>query len=71
MGKAAVVSDSGMLPELVRDGLSGFVVKPEPQQLAERMERILRNDEQRMRFFEANAKKIAAEEWNYTAQARN
>ncbi len=69
MGKAAVVSDSGMLPELVRDGLSGFVVKPEPQQLAERMERILRNDEQRMRF-EANAKKIAAEEWNYTAQAR-
>lgn len=69
MGKAAVVSDSGMLPELVRDGFSGFVVKPEPQQLAERMERILRNDEQRMRF-EMNAKKIAAEEWNYTAQAR-
>ena len=26
MGKAAVVSDNGMLPELVQDGISGFVV---------------------------------------------
>jgi glycosyltransferase involved in cell wall biosynthesis len=69
MGKAAVVSDSGMLPELVQDGLSGFVVRSDPHQLADRMERILRNDEQRIRF-EKNAKKIAAEEWNYGAQAR-
>ena len=69
MGKTAVVSDSGILPELVRDGFSGFVVKPDPQQLAERMESLLRNDEQRTSF-EKNAKKIAAEEWNYTAQAR-
>jgi glycosyltransferase involved in cell wall biosynthesis len=69
MGRAAIVSDSGMLPELVRDGFSGFVVKPDPQQLADRMEHILKNDEQRISFGE-NAKKIAAEEWNYTAQAR-
>jgi len=69
MGRAAIVSDSGMLPELVRDGFSGFVVKPDPQQLADRMEHILKNDEQRISF-EENAKKIAAEEWNYTAQAR-
>ena len=69
IGKTAVVSDSGILPELVRDGFSGFAVKPDPQQLAERMESILRNDEQRTSF-EKNAKKIAAEEWNYTAQAR-
>jgi len=69
MGRAAIVSDSGMLPELVRDGFSGFVVKPDPQQLADRMEHILKNDEQRISF-EENAKKIATEEWNYTAQAR-
>jgi len=69
MGKAAVVSDSGMLPELVRDGFSGYVVKPDPHQLAERIEHILKDDERRMRF-EMNAKKIAAEEWNYGAQAK-
>jgi glycosyltransferase involved in cell wall biosynthesis len=69
MGKAAIVSDSGILPELVREGLSGFVVKADPHQLADRMERVLRDEKQR-RAFETNAKKIAAEEWNYTAQAR-
>lgn len=69
MGKAAIVSESGMLPELVRDGLSGFVVKADPHQLADRMERVVRDENQR-RAFEVNAKRIAAEEWNYTAQAR-
>ena len=69
MGKAAIVSESGMLPELVRDGLSGFVVKSDPHQLADRMERVVRDENQR-RAFEVNAKRIAAEEWNYAAQAR-
>jgi len=69
MGKAAVVSDNGMLPELVQDGISGFVVKSDPIQLAEKMELILK-DEQKRIGFEENAKKVAAEEWNYTAQAR-
>ncbi|MBP1733863.1 MAG: glycosyl transferase group 1 [Deltaproteobacteria bacterium] len=69
MGKAAVVSDSGMLPELVRDNVSGFVVKQDPHELADRMERVLRDETQRC-IFEKNAKKIAAEEWNYPAQAR-
>jgi len=69
MGKAAVVSDNGMLPELVQDGISGFVVKSDPIQLAEKMELILK-DEQKRISFEENAKKVAAEEWNYTAQAR-
>lgn len=69
MGKAAIVADSGMLPELVQDGVSGFVVKSDPQQLADRMERVLRNEEQRKNF-EANARRIATQEWNYHAQAR-
>lgn len=69
MGKTAIVSDSGMLPELVRDHVSGFVVKPDPHELADRMERVLRDEAQRS-IFEKNAKKIAAEEWNYPAQAR-
>jgi hypothetical protein len=33
------------------------------------MERVLRDETQRC-IFEKNAKKIAAEEWNYPAQAR-
>jgi glycosyltransferase involved in cell wall biosynthesis len=69
MGKAAIVSDSGMLPELVRDGVSGFVVGQDPQELADRMERVL-VDEMLKSAFEKSAQKIAAEEWNYSAQAR-
>jgi glycosyltransferase involved in cell wall biosynthesis len=69
MGKAAIVSDSGMLPELVRNGHSGFVVKQDPRQLADGMERILVDEKQR-KSFETNAKKIAVEKWNYAAQAR-
>lgn len=70
MGKAAIVSDSGMLPELVRDNISGFVVKQDPLQLADRMERVLRDEKQRS-VFEMNAQKIAADEWSYITQARN
>jgi glycosyltransferase involved in cell wall biosynthesis len=69
MGKAAIVADSGMLPELVRDGVSGYVVKADPHELADRMERVLKDEGQR-NTFEKNAQKIAAEEWNYSAQAR-
>jgi glycosyltransferase involved in cell wall biosynthesis len=69
MGKAAIVSDSGMLPELVRDGVSGFVVKQNPQELGDRMERVLK-DEVLKGVFEKNAKKIAADDWNYSAQAK-
>lgn len=69
MGKAAIVSDSGMLPELVRDGVSGYVIKGDPHELADKMERVLKDEGQR-NTFEKNAQKIAAEEWNYSAQAR-
>jgi glycosyltransferase involved in cell wall biosynthesis len=69
MGKAAVVSDSGMLPELVCDGISGFVVKADEEELAAKMEKIL-SDEGLRKSFESNARKVAAEEWNYDIQAK-
>jgi glycosyltransferase involved in cell wall biosynthesis len=33
MGKPAVVTDKGMLPELVKDGITGFVVREDPAAL--------------------------------------
>jgi len=69
MGKPAIVSDMGMLPELVEDGKTGYVVKLEAIDLAGKMETIL-IDEQRRMTFGANAKKAALEQWNYDRQAK-
>lgn len=69
MGKTAIVSDKGMLPELVKDGFAGFVVKSDEHELADRLETILGDDEKRKTFGE-NAKRVASEEWSYTAQAQ-
>jgi glycosyltransferase involved in cell wall biosynthesis len=68
MGKPAIVSDRGMLPELVRDGVNGYVVSGE-RQLAARIEELAADDKLRTAFGAA-ARKTAVEEWNYAAQAR-
>lgn len=67
-GKPAIVSDRGMLPELVKDGQTGYVVSDE-KQLAARMEEILTQDSLRAGLGEA-AKKTAAEQWDFGVQAR-
>lgn len=69
MGKPAIVSDMGMLPELVQDGVNGFVVKPEEADLADKMETILL-DEQKRDAFRLNAKQTAIDEWSYVKQAQ-
>jgi glycosyltransferase involved in cell wall biosynthesis len=68
MGKPAIVSTRGMLPELVRDGVTGFVVSDEAQ-LADRMERMLCDDGLRTDMGIA-ATRTAVEEWNFAAQAQ-
>ncbi len=68
MGKPALVSDRGMLPELVEDGVDGFVA-PDEHALAERMERLLTDGALRTRLGEA-ARRKALEKWDYKAQAR-
>jgi glycosyltransferase involved in cell wall biosynthesis len=69
MGKPAIVSDMGMLPELVEDGKSGYVVKPDEHELAGKMELLLL-DRQKRDSFGAYAKEAATVKWSYTAQAR-
>lgn len=68
MGKPAIVSDRGMLPELVHDGTNGYVIADD-RQLAERMEQVLTNDALRTTLGEA-ARRCAVEEWDYRSQAR-
>jgi len=68
MGKPALVSDRGMLPELVEDGKDGFVA-PDEGRLAETMEKLLTDGALRARFGEA-ARRKAQEQWDYKAQAR-
>jgi glycosyltransferase involved in cell wall biosynthesis len=69
MGKLVIVSDSGMLPEMVEDGVSGYVVKWDENDLATKMEAIL-FDEQKRKTFGINAKQTAINKWNYSIQAQ-
>jgi glycosyltransferase involved in cell wall biosynthesis len=69
LGKPAIVSDMGMLPELVEDGKSGYVVRPDEHELAGRMELLL-TDGQRRDSFGAYAREAAVKKWSYAAQAR-
>lgn len=68
MGKPAIVSDMGMLPELVEEGKTGFVVKPEEHMLAEKIMALLSDKEMR-NAFGINARASAIEKWNYSLQA--
>ena len=67
-GKPAIVSDLGMLPELVDDGRTGYVVSSE-EQLARRMEEVLTQDTLRTTLGDA-ARQSAAEGWDFAVQAK-
>lgn len=67
-GKPAIVSDRGMLPELVDDGRTGYVVSDE-KQLARRMEEVLTQDTLRAALGEA-ARQTAVERWDFGVQAK-
>jgi glycosyltransferase involved in cell wall biosynthesis len=68
MGVPPVVSDLGMLPELVDDGINGFVVKPQEDVLAEKIIELLLDKEKRQ-IFGKNAKETAQSKWSYKNQA--
>lgn len=53
MGKAVIVADRGMLPELVEDKVSGLVVRDTPEDLAQAGLKLLRDAELRRRMGEA------------------
>ncbi len=69
MGRPAIVSDSGMLPELVDNGESGFVAAWDEDDLAAKIEALLQ-DEDKRKIFGANAARKAREKWDYRSQAR-
>jgi glycosyltransferase involved in cell wall biosynthesis len=61
MGKPTVVADRGILPELVENGVSGFVVKDSPEALAEATLHLLRHPELRKAMGEAAYEKAHQE----------
>jgi glycosyltransferase involved in cell wall biosynthesis len=67
MGKPVIVSDRGMLPEIVEDGVSGLVVDDTPENLAHAIRTLLKNDTVRKKMGEA-ARKRMSEDYNSTLQ---
>ena len=61
MGKPVIVSDRGMLPELVEDRVSGLVVKDTPEALADATLQLLRHPELRKKMGEAAYQKAHRE----------
>ena len=61
MGKPAIVADRGILPELVEDGDSGFVIKDSPEALAAATLQLLQNPELRRKMGGAAYKKAHKE----------
>ncbi|HSB05280.1 MAG TPA: glycosyltransferase family 4 protein [Thermodesulfobacteriota bacterium] len=57
MGKPVIVADRGMLPELVEDGISGWVVKDTPEELARAALRLLKDPKKREEMGKAAHKK--------------
>ncbi|HUJ89161.1 MAG TPA: glycosyltransferase family 4 protein [Syntrophorhabdales bacterium] len=68
MGKPAIVSTHGMLPEIVIDGQTGYAVGLDADELADRMERLLSDEKMRAQFG-AKARDYALTEWDYNRQA--
>jgi glycosyltransferase involved in cell wall biosynthesis len=52
-GTPVVASRRGGLPEIVSDGVTGFVVEPEAAAIAEAVARVLRSPEMRLRVRDA------------------
>lgn len=61
MGKPAVVADRGILPELVDNGISGWVVKDTPEQLASAILQLVRRPELRVAMGKAAYRKAHQE----------
>jgi glycosyltransferase involved in cell wall biosynthesis len=53
MGKPVIVTDRGMLPELVENGVSGIVARETPESLAQAVTELLRDPEKRRKMGKA------------------
>jgi len=69
LGRPAIVSNKGMLPDLVDDGKTGFITSWDASDLASKMEILVSDAGLRQRFGE-NARKRADEEWDFRVQAQ-
>ncbi len=69
MGKPAIVSDRGMLPDLVESGKTGYVTSWDADDLAGKLELLVTDAAMRQRFGD-RARERAIDEWSYRSQAK-
>jgi glycosyltransferase involved in cell wall biosynthesis len=68
MGKPAVVANKGMLPELIQDGVRGFVVPEDPEALCHALLTLVRDERLRTAMGQA-AYEMAHREFRLERQA--
>ncbi|MGC9202021.1 MAG: glycosyltransferase family 4 protein [Thermoproteota archaeon] len=69
-GKPVVASEVGGIPEVVKNGLTGKLVKPEnPKELADALLELL-SDEQKIRKIGYNARRVAENEFSWEVIAK-
>jgi len=69
MGRPAIVSDRGMLPDFVENEKTGYVTSWDAADLARKMELLVTDAVTRHRLGE-NARRRADEEWSFRLQAK-
>jgi len=69
LGKPIVAANRGMLPEMVEDGVSGIVVEDTPENVAEALTRLIRDEDLRRQMGEA-AREKALRDFRLDKQAK-
>jgi glycosyltransferase involved in cell wall biosynthesis len=62
-GKPIIATRVGGIPEFVKDGRNGILVKPEPDQLASAMEFLLNNADLRQKIGRNNSQDVTNYSW--------
>jgi len=68
LGKPVIGGDTGGIPEVVRNGRNGILVKPEPEQIAEAIIRLYRNKDLRQEMSQNNLTDVAYFDWTNIVQ---
>jgi glycosyltransferase involved in cell wall biosynthesis len=64
LGKPTIASNAGGIPEVVKDGRNGILVKPQPDQIAGAIVRLYRDEGLRTEMSHNNLQDVTKYDWS-------